>query len=65
LPKNWRVGDKTGTGRRGTNNDVAIVSPPDRQPLIVSAYLTGASLDMGGQNEIVASIGRAVGDAFG
>ena len=65
LPKNWRVGDKTGTGRRGTNNDVAIVSPPDRQPLIVTVYLTGASLDMGGQNEIVASIGRAVGDAFG
>jgi len=65
LPQNWRVGDKTGAGRRGTNNDIAIVSPPGRPPLIVAAYLTGANIDMGGQNEIIASIGRAVGDAFG
>jgi beta-lactamase class A len=65
LPKDWRVGDKTGTGRHGTNNDIAIVSPPGRPPLIVAAYLTGASLDMTGQNEIIASIGRAVGAAFG
>ena len=65
LPQNWRVGDKTGAGRHGTNNDVAVVSPPGRPPLIVAAYLTGASLDMTGQNEIIASIGRAVGAAFG
>jgi beta-lactamase class A len=65
LPQNWRVGDKTGTGRHGTNNDVAVVSPPGRPPLIVAAYLTGASLDMTGQNEIIASIGRALGAAFG
>jgi beta-lactamase class A len=64
LPKDWRVGDKTGTGRQGTNNDVAVVAPPGRPPLIVAAYLTGASLDMTGQNEIIASIGRAVGAAF-
>lgn len=64
LPQNWPVGDKTGTGRHGTNNDVAVVAPPGRPPLIVAAYLTGASLDMAGQNEIIASIGRAVGDAF-
>jgi len=65
LPKDWRVGDKTGTGRHGTNNDIAIVSPPNRPPLLVTAYLTGANIDMGGPNEIIASIGRAVGNAFG
>jgi beta-lactamase class A len=65
LPQNWRIGDKTGAGRHGTNNDIAIVAPPGRPPLIVAAYLTGASLDMTGQNEIIASIGRAVGAAFG
>ncbi|QGZ65133.1 class A beta-lactamase [Paraburkholderia acidisoli] len=42
LPKDWRVGDKTGTGDRGTANDVAIVWPPNRAPLLVTAYLTGA-----------------------
>jgi beta-lactamase class A len=65
LPRNWRVGDKTGTGRLGTNNDVAIAWPASRPPLIIACYLTGATLELGAQNEIIASIGRAIGTAFG
>jgi len=65
LPHGWRVGDKTGTGRLGTNNDVAIIWPTSRPPLIVACYLTGSTLEMGAQNEIIASIGRTVGAAFG
>lgn len=42
LPKDWRVGNKTGTGRaEGTTNkcnDVAIVFPPGKSPIIVAAY---------------------------
>lgn len=42
LPAAWRVGNKTGTGRDAgiTNkcNDIAIAFPPDRAPIIVSAY---------------------------
>lgn len=42
LPADWRAGDKTGTGiARGMpnqHNDVAIVWPPDRAPVIVAAY---------------------------
>jgi hypothetical protein len=33
--------------------------------LIVACYLTGSTLEMGAQNEIIASIGRTVGAAFG
>lgn len=40
LPKGWRVGDKTGSGGRGTMNDVAVVWPPGRPPLVVSLYIT-------------------------
>jgi beta-lactamase class A len=40
LSKGWRVGDKTGTGDRGTTNDVAIVWPPRRAPILIAAYLT-------------------------
>jgi beta-lactamase class A len=65
LPRAWRVGDKTGTGGLGTNNDVAIVWPANRPPLIIGCYLTGSTLEMAGQNEIIASIGRAIGAAFG
>ena len=65
LPHGWRVGDKTGTGHLGTNNDVAIAWPTNRPPLIITCYLTGSTLEMVAQNEIIASIGRAVGTAFG
>jgi beta-lactamase class A len=38
LPSGWRVGDKTGTGSRGEANDLAVVWPPERAPLLVSVY---------------------------
>ncbi len=40
VPKDWRVGDKTGTGERGVTNDVAIFWPPGRKPILVAAYLS-------------------------
>jgi beta-lactamase class A len=60
MPQGWRVGDKTGTGEHGTANDVAIVWPPERSPLIIAVYLTGATLDLNGQNEVIASVGREI-----
>jgi beta-lactamase class A len=44
LPATWRVGDKTGTGGHGTTNDIAILWPPKRPPLLVTSYLTGSPL---------------------
>ncbi|RXH05489.1 class A beta-lactamase [Bradyrhizobium vignae] len=64
LPQSWRVGDKTGAGEHGTTNDVAIVWPPEHSPLIIAVYLTGASLDSGGRNDVIASVGRAVAKGF-
>src|SRR5262249_27402735 len=40
LPKEWRIGDKTGAGNFGTMNDVAVIWPPGRGPVIVSIYMT-------------------------
>ncbi|MBR1153285.1 class A beta-lactamase [Bradyrhizobium sp. JYMT SZCCT0428] len=60
FAKGWRVGDKTGAGDHGTNNDVAVVWPPDGAPVIVAAYLTGASVPSAQQNATIASIARAV-----
>ena len=36
VPVGWGVGDKTGTGARGERNDVGIVLPPDRPPLVLA-----------------------------
>ena len=32
FAKDWRIGDKTGAGDRGTNNHVAVVWPPNNAP---------------------------------
>ena len=40
LPVAWHVGDKTGTGDRGANNDVAIAWPAGhRSPLLIASYV--------------------------
>jgi beta-lactamase class A len=38
LPADWVVGDKTGAGAQGEINDVAVVWPPGRAPLVVAVY---------------------------
>jgi beta-lactamase class A len=63
LPQGWRVGDKTGSGERGTTNDVGIVWPPERAPIIVSIYLTGTSATGEQRNATLAAVGRAVASA--
>ena len=65
LPQGWRVGDKTGAGEHGTTNDVAVVWPPGRAPLIISVYLTGATLDPNGRNEVIANVGREIAKGIG
>lgn len=40
LPKEWRVGDKTGAGAYGTTNNVAIIWPSHGQAYILALYFT-------------------------
>lgn len=40
LPSGWSAGDKTGTGSNGAVNDVAIIWPPGRGPLILTIYMS-------------------------
>ncbi|WP_436837468.1 class A beta-lactamase [Micromonospora orduensis] len=35
VPDGWTVGDKTGTGGYGTRNDIAVIWPPDRAPIVL------------------------------
>lgn len=64
LPKGWRVGDKTGTGVRGTANDVAIVWPEGRAPLLIASYLTETADGFKERDAIHAGVARAVADAL-
>ncbi|QOZ30146.1 class A beta-lactamase [Bradyrhizobium sp. CCBAU 51753] len=63
VPADWRVGDKTGTGERGTYNDVGVFWPPGRKPIVVTVYLTGATAPADKCNEAIASVARAVAGA--
>ncbi|MDE2271879.1 MAG: class A beta-lactamase [Xanthomonadaceae bacterium] len=45
LPPDWQEGDKTGSGRTA-NNDIAILRPPLRKPLLVTAYYEKAHADV-------------------
>ena len=36
TPDGWIVGDKTGTGAYGTRNDIAILWPPRRPPIVLA-----------------------------
>ncbi|WP_340683235.1 class A beta-lactamase [Amycolatopsis coloradensis] len=45
LPSGWTVADKTGTGDYGTLNDIAVVWPPDRAPLVVAIMSSKATKD--------------------
>lgn len=57
LPVDWRVGDKTGSGN-GATNDVAIIWPPHRAPLLVAAYYDAPMADDAGRSAVLAEVGR-------
>ncbi|GGC51016.1 class A beta-lactamase [Chelatococcus reniformis] len=63
LPAGWRLGDKTGSGERGTANDVAVVWPPGRPPIVVAAYLTGAGGSGDERSAVIAGVGRSIARA--
>ncbi|MEO8374653.1 MAG: class A beta-lactamase [Sphingomonas bacterium] len=60
LPKGWRAGDKTGTGDRGTYNDVAIFWPPRRKPVLITSYLSESELGTDAGNAIHAKVARTL-----
>lgn len=60
LPADWRIGDKTGAGENGTTNDVGVIWPPNRAPVLVAVYLTGSSAPPEQRNATLAAVARAI-----
>jgi beta-lactamase class A len=59
LPPGWRVGDKTGSGARGSTNDVGLIWPPGgRAPLLVAAYLTDTQRPATERDAALAQVGQ-------
>ncbi|MDR3482013.1 MAG: class A beta-lactamase [Burkholderiaceae bacterium] len=64
VPANWQVGHKTGTGDYGTANDVAILTPPNRAPLILALYFTQPLKNAKVDGAVLAAATRIVVENF-
>jgi len=58
VPKGWRVGDKTGSGPNNATNDIAVIWPPMRAPIVVAAYYAEARASEDQRNAVLAEVGR-------
>jgi beta-lactamase class A len=60
LRSGWRVGDKTGSNGANITNDVAIIWPGQRAPVLVAAYLTMCAGPESKRNAVLAHVGREI-----
>jgi beta-lactamase class A len=58
VPNGWRVADKTGSGGNNATNDIAVIWPPGRAPIIVTAYYAEARASEEERNAVLAEVGR-------
>jgi beta-lactamase class A len=59
LPPDWTVGHKTGGGPDQTN-DIAIVRPPGRAPILIAAYYHEPANPPRSPEDVLADVGRIV-----
>jgi beta-lactamase class A len=64
LPKDWRVGDKTGRGGLGATADIAIVRPPGKPPILLVVYEVGSTAPFETRSEGIASVARLVAETL-
>jgi beta-lactamase class A len=64
LPPGWRCGDKTGSGERGSTNDIGVIWPPQGAPILVTVYLTETTAASEARNATIADVGRTIVRAF-
>ncbi len=58
VPPGWRVADKTGSGGNNAANDVALIWPPQRAPIIVTVYDIGSHATQAELGAVFAEIGK-------
>lgn len=60
LPTGWMLGDKTGSGDYGTGNDIAIIFPPHKKPLLLCIYFTQPTQNADWNNQVIADATKIV-----
>jgi len=59
VPEGWTVGDKTGAGSYGTRNDIAIVWPPEGDPVVLAVLSSRDTQDAEYDNALIAKAAEA------
>ena len=65
VPAGWDVADKSGGGRYGIRNDLAVVRTPDGQVLFMAILSSRTTADAGYDDALVARAARVATDALG
>ncbi|MFP5010377.1 MULTISPECIES: class A beta-lactamase Bla1 [Bacillus cereus group] len=64
VPTDWIVADKSGTGSYGTRNDIAIVWPPNRAPIIIAILSSKDEKEATYDNQLIKEAAEVVIDAI-
>jgi beta-lactamase class A/beta-lactamase class A CARB-5 len=64
LPEAWPVADKTGAGGNGSRNDIGVIWPEGRGPVVIAVYITGTKASFDERNRAIAAIGAALADSL-
>ncbi|MBT2443961.1 class A beta-lactamase [Streptomyces sp. ISL-36] len=64
APAGWQVGDKTGTGGYGTRNDIAILWPPNAEPIALAVLSRRDTKDATRDDALIARATEVALDAM-
>ncbi|SEC72063.1 beta-lactamase class A [Amycolatopsis tolypomycina] len=64
TPAGWAVADKTGTGEYAMRNDIAVVWPPGRAPIVLAVMSSRQAEDAEHDDRLIAQAAKLVFDAF-
>lgn len=64
VPTDWIIGDKTGRGANGATNDIAIIRPPDRAPVLLAIYSVGSTATANDRAAAIAEAAKIVAESL-
>lgn len=65
VPDGWSVADKSGAASYGTRNDIAVVRPPGRAPIVLAVLSHKQTRDAAYDDALIADAARVVATALG
>ncbi|PWN13305.1 class A beta-lactamase [Bacillus thuringiensis] len=60
VPKGWEVADKTGAGSYGTRNDIAVIWPPNKTPIVLAILSNHDKEDAKYDDKLIADATKTV-----